>query len=146
MPDLLSAAERADFFSAIGDVTDTFYKQSVNYEQRGVAFDRMQTDGKDNSSTKTLLCRVTTKPSDKLKQDAGGGFDYKDVEVRFNFAYLGAQGLVDGNGKAAFEVENDYLTFAGERYKITKVHFDDSGVDTNYAICCVEARREEKIG
>src|SRR6478609_2201691 len=82
--DLLSPEEKEEVFGALGDVTDTFHKDTVTLVKFTKTATRMGT-GKPGTSEETpLLCRVTKNsvPSD-AEHNAQSVDDRNLIEIRF---------------------------------------------------------------
>lgn len=143
MVDLLSPADRASFFSAIRDVTDTFYQSVCTFFNTSAVFDEFD-EGANSQAGTDLPCRVTPVDGGEsdLKESEQGGICPLHIEIRFNGPQLQDD---HGLGFNSFVPEKDYFNYLGYKYKLLKVSNDNSdmgGIDTLIVCFC---RREEIV-
>ena len=142
MAELLTPGEINEFFAAIGDVTDTFFKNTIVYERTA----RTMNEFNESATSKTdysLLCRVTML-EDEVSEIREGTYDDSNLEVSFNGEYLTAQGLMAGPSLPIFDEENDYFRYAGKRYKLLNVSASDSDFTGKVALVRVKLRKERE--
>lgn len=143
MADLLTASEKAEFFAAIGDVTDTFHKNSIVYDRTSRSFNQFNEESTSIAQV-TLSCRVTLGDND-VDEKREGSYDNDELSVAFNGEYLVAQGLMVDNATPVFTPEQDFFIYLGVRYKLMNVSAGDSDFAGKAAIIVCTMRKEPGV-
>jgi len=144
--DLLSPEEKEEVFGALGDVTDTFHKDTVTLVKFTKTATRMGT-GKPGTSEETpLLCRVTKNsvPSD-AEHNAQGVDDRNLIEIRFFNRYLIAQGFMEqGSNLTDIDCDTDYFKWEGLVYRPYRWGNDDTDFMGESALIVFFCRKEDE--
>ena len=142
---LLSDAQLNMAKAAIRSVTDTFYVDTVTYLANTEAFQRFAEDSPNKVTSKALNCRVTVvkndgDPKGEAEELTSGAENLQAIEIRFNNAYLGEQSI----DPSSFDIATDFFTWAGDKYKLRRVHHDDSDFAGDVQITVCVCRKEIK--
>jgi hypothetical protein len=141
--DLLSEAEKAEVAAAIKDVTDTFFKDQITYQNMSGTFSRMGNNNNAIPTNVSLLGRVTYKETDSQQgvKTLEGIDDKQSVEMRFN-----ANDLRDANvminDTPSFNMHKDYFIYEGLKYLLTMLSHDDSDFAGNIMIVVCTCERQ----
>lgn len=148
--DLLSSSEKDEIYEAFRDVTDTFHKTIVDYNQTVKGFDQFQRGDNNTELDHQLNCRVKLLDDEdsEIEETSSGTSRRQDYEFTFDFQYLTEQSLttVDskGNKVVVFDPEVDYITYEDVKHKILLITYDNSDFAGQPILCTVRCRREVK--
>lgn len=149
--DLLTAAQRALFQNAVGDVLATFYKHPVVYVQRIQGSAGMGRWGEHRATgeaaeTKHELEGLVSYPGTGEDEEEFGTGDVREITVGFGYDTLAAAGLIDEAARApVFTVGGDYIEHAGERWNIVDIKLDGPFEDRHLLVEVVARRDETKV-
>lgn len=144
MTDIISASEKADFFSAIKDVTDSFGKNTIVYHRVTTDYDQYSENNKPTEIDMNLKCRVTIEQDENAVQEEGT-LDKTILKAMFNFADLkGASPTLTSGNEAIFKNEVDEFTYLGTRYRVKNINYLNSDFAGQNAVCQVIMKRKRK--
>ena len=144
MTDLLSPQDTAEFFAAIKDVTDTFYKTPIVYLQINKDFDLWERERPDTVTEVNLLCRPNKQDDteDEMVERSEGAINEGQTEFQFNFDDLKVAGLTSGE-QVTFKEGVEFFKWENEVYKIMLISYADSNFAGTPAIVYVLAEKSD---
>lgn len=123
---LLSDAEKLEIRAAVKSATDTFMVTPVIVYTWTQVLDRFAEGETDTAVPHALNALAEVKGGaemNKLIPMVDGSIDFKDIKLTFNLQDVNAAGLFDNvNKKLNIEIEKDFFTTRGRKYKITDAY------------------------